>query len=139
MNKLRFTLLSILTLIIVFVVNAQGSEVSIYKTSDSFNNEPIIIQDNIAINNKTMEIPSLKVGPNPVKQGQSITVGLFNEYNDQLSIQIVDLQGKVVMEQELDAASVVLEELSTSNLKQGMYLLHVHGNRLKAVRRIIIQ
>jgi hypothetical protein len=86
-----------------------------------------------------MELPSFRVSPNPVVQGEHIAFGLFNELNEELTVEVVDLSGKVLMQKPLESRLVVLERLSTAEFTKGMYLLRVRSQRGYAVRRIIIQ
>lgn len=88
---------------------------------------------------KLMEIPSLRIGPNPVEQGQAITIGMFNEFGEDIHIEVIDIQGKLIMEKNLLNTTVVVEQISTVNLPKGLYLVKVNGKHYNAVRRILIE
>jgi hypothetical protein len=74
-----------------------------------------------------------------VVQGESFTIGLYNENNEELVIELIDLQGKVVMTESLNGQHVIIHRFSTAGLPQGVYLLTIKSDRLNAVRRIIIE
>jgi hypothetical protein len=122
-----------------------GANWAIYNEDKA--NMPIGIIFNVAIKNQNqtasnrqiMKSPPVRIGPNPVVQGQPITIGLFNESKDKLLVQVLDMNGRVVKEQSLISGSVVLEKVSTVDLKQGVYVLQIHGAKTRVSKRLIIK
>ena len=85
-----------------------------------------------------MEIPSLRISPNPAPQGQIITIGMFNEFSDQFNIELADLGGNEIIKQIVTDTIVILENLSTENLGKGTYVLKVNSRCFSAIRHIQI-
>lgn len=90
-------------------------------------------------NNITMEIPSLRIGPNPITQGNNLTISMYNEQNSPLELEVLDITGKVLLSKSLNSDNVIVEQLSTETLTSGVYVLRIRGERLYATRRLIIQ
>lgn len=76
--------------------------------------------------------------PNPVNQ--EMTISITSEMEDDIEIRIVDITGKVLLQQN---HSLVLGEnkliVGLSNLPSGAYFTHITGNRLNVVEKIIKQ
>ncbi|MBR9917083.1 T9SS type A sorting domain-containing protein [bacterium] len=122
-----------------------GTHWTIYQEDDTYMNPGIAFnvliindKDQTNSNHEIMEVPSLRIGPNPVQQGDYFTLGLYNEHSDVVTIEIINLDGRVVKSEVLNNQRVIVHRFSTAGLPQGMYLVSVRSKNLKAIRRIII-
>lgn len=79
-----------------------------------------------------------QVYPNPTQQFVNVKVNDLN--TAALNIRVVDLNGRVVMEQSDDNhGSSVLLQLDLGQLARGMYYLHIENDDRNSVHRITIQ
>jgi hypothetical protein len=76
---------------------------------------------NVGLNHLSKEI-SVTMYPNPVKDVLSINIS--DPFNEEITIQIVNLEGKVVFNQKYESAKDQIK-LNTSMLKNGLYLVSV--------------
>lgn len=91
------------------------------------------------INEDLMNIPSLRVSPNPVNAGDQIKIDLYNESSEALSLEVMDMSGKSVFVENIKAnGNVVIHHVSTAGLQPGMYMIRVSNARIAAVRRLIV-
>ena len=78
----------------------------------------------------------LSVYPNP-SQGQFFLKNLSS--SREASIQIVDMQGKVVYQEDAFLAGNAVHEINVSEIAAGMYLLKVQSNEQIGMERIVIR
>jgi len=90
----------------------------------------------ILVKNNNEERSSLLIYPNPVQENESINIFLDNISNGKYNLTILDLLGKAVIKNELEATDNRITEkiLSPNDLHSGMYLIFIQneiGNSYK--------
>ena len=80
-----------------------------------------------------VETSALSLYPNPASQMVSISAeGVEGNVN----VQIVDMNGRVMMEQQGNAQSF---RFDVSSLAQGAYFVRMTGENINAVRKLIVK
>lgn len=95
---------------------------------------------NLAVDELSSVI-SMNVFPNPVTSGKSITIQLDNTViNREVSVTIVDLQGKIVQSKVFDH-SAELNYMGISGIPPGLYFVKcsVEGNQKVPVFKLIVE
>ena len=77
---------------------------------------------------------AIRVYPNPTKGQLNIAI---NNYSGKLSIQVFDLNGRKVYNQEVNDFNAE-SAINLNNLQTGMYLLKVNGENLNYTQKIIL-
>lgn len=101
----------------------------------------LIVKEELASTNNDdlMNIPSLRIAPNPAIAGDHIQIDLYNESDEALQLEVMDMTGKVIVKSEIGGNNkVIIHKLSTAGFEPGMYMIRVYNTRVAAVRRLII-
>lgn len=77
---------------------------------------------------------AIRVYPNPTKGQLNIAI---NNYSGKLNIQVFDLNGRKVYNQEVNDFNAE-SAINLSNLQSGMYLIKVNGDNLNYTQKIIL-
>ena len=79
--------------------------------------------------------------PNPANQGDAINVVVDNKRAANLSIEVSDLTGRVVYNQNIGFIGTGKHrfEIGTQNLRSGMYLVSVMNGNEKTTKRLIVR
>lgn len=77
---------------------------------------------------------AIRVYPNPTKGQLNIAI---NNYSGKLSIQVFDLNGRKVYNQEVNDFNAE-SAINLANLQSGMYLIKVNGENLNYTQKIIL-
>jgi Secretion system C-terminal sorting domain len=90
-----------------------------------------VIRPNINVRTNTQEvkgnIAQLDLAPNPTSH--ELRVRLQISEMDNLTLQVVDLAGRIVLTEKMTATKYVDRTLNVAHLPQGMYLLHVASEK----------
>jgi len=78
---------------------------------------------------------TMAVMPNPVANGQTVTVVIEGAEAEHASLKVYDLQGRVVLQQPVTSAATTF----TANLPAGMYTVLVQGDNLRLVQRVVVR
>lgn len=104
----------------------------------TFNNWGITFCETPAVlSNETIEEVDFAIYPNPSKG--LFTVTSSNDLDGDAVISIVDLNGRLVFNKEVQNASRLNESLDVQNLTSGLYLLQIQSGSSRTVKKIIIQ
>ncbi|MEO8517495.1 MAG: M28 family peptidase [Flavobacterium sp.] len=74
--------------------------------------------------------------PNPTKDSLNINMGTLNI--DSYKVTIIDINGKVVLEKNI-ASPKLIENIDTSSLKSGIYLIALNAGDKRIIKRIVIE
>lgn len=85
-----------------------------------------------------MDTASLRIGPNPVQQGESLDISFYNPFRESVQVDLLDATGQTVYSTTVDGGPVVLQTLSTRELQSGTYTLRIYALKSLANRRITI-
>ncbi len=78
-----------------------------------------------------MRVASLRITPNPAPKGSEVTVSLFNEFQEELLLELCDYRGSVVNALGSSNDRVVIKHLETRGIKPGTYILRISGKRIR--------
>jgi len=95
--------------------------------------------DSIAVGmeeNKPLLQSNIKVYPNP-NTGNFITLELNEVFKGAIQIDMLDLSGKLVNRFELNQTNNQPIQISTKNLKQGVYFMKVSGENYEETVRFV--
>lgn len=120
------------------ILNGSIMRFKAYKDCNTINNSTTV--SNAPLNKGESETSEEKINncliklyPNPIKQGSS--VNLYTQENKTINIQIIDLTGKTILNQQLSGEGVHL--LPTSNLVCGTYLIILDDAEKNTIKLII--
>jgi hypothetical protein len=110
--------------------------------SDAANNPAIpvtrtvIVQDNVGL----AELgKTISLGLYPVPTGNSLTVNINSNYSDIATINVIDITGKVVLTKEVNfEAGNNAIELSTSQLKNGIYFCNFSNKSFSTTQKFVV-
>jgi subtilisin-like proprotein convertase family protein len=88
-------------------------------------------------NPEPLELADLKVFPNPNKG--AFTVTLNNAAANNINIEIFDLSGRKIFNNDYRKTGPFNEEITLSNLQSGMYIMNISDGNKKATRKIIVE
>jgi len=94
-------------------------------------NSVLYVGVNEILENKT---PLFNVFPNPAHD--RITIGVDEEYLQNLVATLYDLQGRVILQQEIMQSNT---EINVSTLAKGVFVLELKNNNYAESRKIVIQ
>lgn len=83
-------------------------------------------------------VMEVTVSPTLVKTNQIINIGLQNAVVNTLDVQVVDMIGQVVAQQQLSSANGIDFELNLIDLPNGNYLLSLNGGNVSTTERISV-
>lgn len=100
---------------------------SIYTTSTLLGYWIDITTENASVEALKNGVADLKVFPNPSNQGQNIVVNFELSDNAAVSVEVMDINGRVVSLQNMDNMSRGINEvqISTQDFAAGMYMVNV--------------
>lgn len=73
--------------------------------------------------------------PNPTKDSLNINMGTLN--NSSYKITVIDINGKLVLEKNIDNPKLI-ENIDTSSLTKGIYLIALNAGEKRITKRIVI-
>lgn len=73
--------------------------------------------------------------PNPTKDSLNINMGTLN--TDSYKITVIDINGKLVLEKNIDNPKLI-ENIDTSSLTKGIYLIALNAGEKRITKRIVI-
>ena len=82
-----------------------------------------------------VDITSFEIFPNPAKD--NVTIRLHNNFVGNVTVQVVDLQGKKIMEHHISEGNST--NLDTSSLQSGMYFVKLNTATKSLVKKLVIQ
>lgn len=88
--------------------------------------------------NRKIDLASLQIQPNPIKVGQQLKIGYYNAPCDHLTLEVRDVDGNIVLNEDLGTAEIGLKEMDSSMLGAGQYYFIFHGDIVHAVRFVVI-
>jgi len=93
--------------------------------------------NNIGINN-IENIIDYSITPNPAKE--SFFVNILSNKNETISIELIDITGKIVLQQRLNCSSnsPLIASFDVSKLNDGVYFLKMLSNNINKTSKIII-
>lgn len=89
------------------------------------------------LSNEEIEQVDFAIYPNPSKG--IFTVTSSNDLDGDATINVVDLNGRVVFTKDIQNASRLNESIDVQNLTSGLYLLQIQNGSSRTVKKIIIQ
>lgn len=91
----------------------------------------------VILSNETIDEEDFAIYPNP--SNGLFTVTSSNELENDATINVVDLNGRVVFTKDIKNASRLNETIDVQNLTSGLYLLQIQSGSSNTVKKIIIQ
>ncbi|MEN8817355.1 MAG: S8 family serine peptidase [Nonlabens sp.] len=89
------------------------------------------------LSNEIIEDLDFAIYPNP--SNGLFTVSSSNDLDGDATINVVDLNGRVVFTKDIQNASRLNETIDVQNLTSGLYLLQIQSGTSRTVKKIIIQ
>ena len=74
--------------------------------------------------------------PNPASD--MVTISLTG-VEGRVDVSVVDINGRTVTAQTLDCAADCTKQMDVSGLAQGAYYVHIVGNNVNSVRKLIVR
>ena len=114
---------------------------SIYTTSTMLGYWIDITTENASIEALKNGVADLKVFPNPSNQGQNVVVNFELNDNAAVTVQVMDINGRVVASQNHDFMNRGINEvqISTLSLAPGMYVVNVNSTVGKQTAKFIVR
>ena len=114
---------------------------SIYTTSTMLGYWIDITTENASIEALKNGVADLKVFPNPSNQGQNVVVNFELNDNAAVTVQVMDINGRVVASQNHDFMNRGINEvqISTLSLAPGMYVVNVNSTLGKQTAKFIVR
>ena len=109
------------------------NETVYYRLKITDNNDQITYSTVIHFEPYTFENSSVKIFPNPLGFGQSLSIEASNENIE--SIQLMDLSGKIIVEKHFKENKIAIESLQ---LTSGMYLVKITTDGTIHYQRLIV-
>ena len=107
-------------------------------TDDDTNNNsiPDYLDSAVALSVQDFNQLQFSIYPNPAKD--EVNISFSNEFNDLVGVSIIDIQGKLVIE---DIKSIENSKINVdvSRLQSGIYFLEISLNSVKGIRKLIIE
>ncbi|MEO0468610.1 MAG: malectin domain-containing carbohydrate-binding protein [Bacteroidota bacterium] len=82
---------------------------------------------------------SIEIYPNPLSRGGRLQIVLPPEINEQLSLEIVNVQGQTILTQEIDASRQSQPLISLPEVPSGIYLLRLQSEQWQHSASIVIE
>ncbi len=101
--------------------------VSFYRLKFIDKDGNITYSHTIEIQNNSAELLKHKIYPNPAQK--ELFVYLSNSENENIQIQLIDYQGKLVLSQEVQVSAYRPISIALDNISEGLYVLHVTNSR----------
>ena len=114
---------------------------SIYTTSTMLGYWIDITTENASIEALKNGVADLKVFPNPSNQGQNVVVNFELNDNAAVTVEVMDINGRVVASQNHDFMNRGINEvqISTLSLAPGMYVVNVNSTLGKQTAKFIVR
>ena len=114
---------------------------SIYTTSTMLGYWIDITTENASIEALKNGVADLKVFPNPSNQGQNVVVNFELNDNAAVTVEVMDINGRVVASQNHDFMNRGINEvqISTLSLAPGMYVVNVNSTVGKQTAKFIVR
>ena len=84
----------------------------------------------------TADGTNLSIFPNPTSNVTTVSV---NGVNGEVSITIVDMNGRTVMSDSMECEGGCTKSIEVSGLAQGAYFVRVSGDNLNMVKKLIVK
>ena len=93
--------------------------------------------DWVAVNFEQKEAPSVMLYPNPVSN-QNLNIN-FHNFKGQTTLNIYDISGKLVYQEELNIADSDQSKAVQINLSQGIYNIQLINNDNVVIKRLLVK
>lgn len=78
----------------------------------------------------------LRVYPNPISGG---VINLIMDNSDEASVKLISINGSVVLERQVTNTGLHTETISTTDLSEGLYILHVESAGSLITKKVVVQ
>ena len=77
-----------------------------------------------------------EIYPNPTRNASTISlVGI----NSEVSINIIDVNGRIISSETLQVESSLMHRIDVSTYPRGTYFIHLVGDQINSVRKLIVK
>ncbi len=94
--------------------------------------------ENLSIEENFTPINAFELYPNPMTTGDTITLEFANTLESDFTINLYDVQGRLVMNKEYVGVNSSTLSLTVSDYSNGMYFVEVQGNNIKQTKKLLI-
>lgn len=91
----------------------------------------------VTLSNSDFGLVDFAVFPNPNRG--NFTVKFDNHSNQNVNIQVIDIQGRIVFENQFAAQGLFQKEIQLPNVPTGVYLVKVSNGEFQEVKKIVVQ
>jgi hypothetical protein len=92
---------------------------------------------NVGMNQINGESNSVQLFPNPSNELVNLVFNM--QATDKYTLSVVDMSGKLVLQRNCNASAGIQQQLiSTENLANGIYQIHIAGNNIKLAEKLIV-
>lgn len=82
---------------------------------------------------------SIKIYPNPTRAAQGLNIKTNFRFNENLSFNLFDIQGKIIKSYQINQIKDQILQLELEGINSGMYLLEISNGYQKSTEKILIQ